>query len=57
MSSGLVAGWVSKGEASLGFDKINNNAEHLLHKRHSGTTWRARGCSRGDCLRWWRSAS
>ena len=32
--SGLVGGWVSKGEASLGFDKTNNNVEDLLRVRH-----------------------
>ena len=32
--SGLLGGWVSKGEASLGFDKTNNNGKGLLRVRH-----------------------
>ena len=47
---------ISKGEARLGFDKINNNAEDLLHQRHAEMTWPARGCFRGNSLRWRRSA-
>ncbi len=31
-----AGGWVSKGEASLGFDKTNKNVEDLLHSRPRG---------------------